>query len=160
LTQTVQAVQALQRAGKIRHWGVSNLDLDDLRELVALPGGDAFATDQLLYNLQRRGIEWNLLPWLRARHVPVMAYSPIEQGRLLSQPALLALARSHGMTAAQMALAWLLAQDDVIVIPRTARIERMRENLAALDHPLDAATLAALDRIFEPPGGPRALEML
>lgn len=160
LAETVQAFQTLQRTGKIRHYGVSNLDLADMQELWSVPGGPAVQTDQLLYNLARRGIEWDLRPWLRARRVPVMAYSPIEQARLLRSPTLADFARRHGMTPAQAALAWLLAQDDVIVISKTGRRERLQENVGALDHPLTAPQLAELDRLFPPPTGPRRLETL
>lgn len=160
LAETIHAFVALQRAGKIRHYGVSNLDLADMQELWSVPGGPAVATDQLLYNLARRGIEWDLLPWLRAKRVPVMAYSPIEQARLLHNPKLADFARRHSMTPAQAALAWLLAKDDVIVIPKTGRRERLKENLDALNHPLTAPQLAELDRLFPPPTGPRPLEML
>jgi diketogulonate reductase-like aldo/keto reductase len=160
LAETMEAFIALQRAGKIRHYGVSNLDLTDMQELWSVPGGPAVQTDQLLYNLTRRGIEWDLLPWLRERRIPVMAYSPIEQARLVRNPKLADFARRHGMTPAQAALAWLLANDDVIVIPRTGRRERLRENLGALDHQLTKAQLAELDRLFPPPAGPRPLEML
>lgn len=160
LEDTVQGLQALQRAGKIRHYGVSNLDLSDMQELWQTPGGDRVATNQLLYNLSRRGIEWDLLPWLRERRVPVMAYSPIEQARLLRHPGLLRCARESGMTPAQVALAWLLAKKDVIAIPKTGHRERLRENVGALAHPLTAEQLAALDAIFPPPKGPQPLEML
>lgn len=160
LAETVQAFQTLQRTGKIRHYGVSNLDLADMQELWSVPGGPAVQTDQLLYNLARRGIEWDLRPWLRARRVPVMAYSPIEQARLLRSPTLADFARRHGMTPAQAALAWLLAKDDVIVIPKTGRRERLQENVGALDHPLTAPQLAELDRLFPPPTGARRLETL
>lgn len=125
-----------------------------------MPGGLAVATDQLLYNLARRGIEWDLLPWLRERRVAVVAYSPIEQARLVSNPKLGDFARRHGMTPAQAGLAWLLAKDDVIVIPKTGRRERLQENLSALDHRLTPAQLAELDRLFPPPTGPRPLEMI
>ena len=160
LAETVEAFGALQRAGKIRHWGVSNLDLADLRELWALPGGPGVAANQLLYNLGRRGIEWSLLPWQRERGIPTMAYSPIEQARLAADRRLGAFARRHGMTAAQVALAWLLAHDDVIAIPKTAHRERLRENAGALAHPLDAAQLTELDRMFPPPVKDSPLEML
>ncbi|ATG19653.1 aldo/keto reductase [Ralstonia pickettii] len=160
LEETVQGLQALQREGKIRHYGVSNLDLSDMEELWEAPGGDAVAVNQLLYNLSRRGIEWDLLPWLRERRVPVMAYSPIEQARLLRHPKLVGFARDCGMTPAQVALAWLLARDDIIAIPKTGHRERLKENVGALSHTLTAEQLAALDDIFPPPKGPRALEML
>jgi diketogulonate reductase-like aldo/keto reductase len=160
LEETVQGLQALQREGKIRHYGVSNLDLSDMEELWEVPGGDAVAVNQLLYNLSRRGIEWDLLPWLRERRVPVMAYSPIEQARLLRHPKLVGFARDCGMTPVQVALAWLLARDDIIAIPKTGHRERLKENVSALSHTLTAEQLAALDDIFPPPKGPRALEML
>jgi diketogulonate reductase-like aldo/keto reductase len=160
LAETVAAFAALQRAGKIRHYGVSNLDLSDMQELWKVAGGAATATDQLLYNLTRRGIEWDLLPWLRERRVPLMAYSPIEQGRLPREPRFAEFARRNGMTPAQAALAWLLATDDVIVIPKTGRRDRLKENLGALEHPLSAAQLAELDRLFPPPAGPQPLQML
>lgn len=158
--ETVEAFESLKTSGKIRHWGVSNLDLDDMRELWRVPFGPNVATNQLLYNLSRRGIEWDLLPWLRERNVPVMAYSPIEQGRILNNAELVALAREGGMTAAQMALAWLLAQPQVIVIPKTARRDHLEQNMAALEHPLSAAQLAELDRIFPPPKRAVPLQML
>ncbi|MCG5260672.1 aldo/keto reductase [Cupriavidus gilardii] len=160
LAETMEAFLALQQAGKIRHFGVSNLDLDDMRELWKVPGGDRVQTNQLLYNLGRRGIEWDLLPWLRERGVPVMAYSPIEQARLLRHAGLKAFAARHGIAPAQAALAWLLARDGVIAIPKTGRRDALRQNAAALSIALDAAQLAELDALFPPPHGPRPLEML
>ena len=160
LEETLEAFQALQRDGLIRAFGVSNLDLADMRKLTALPGGDAVQTDQLLYNLTRRGIEYDLLPWLRERAIPVMAYSPIEQGRLAADRRLAAFATRHGMTPAQVALAWLLAQDSVVAIPKTASKARVQENFDALARPLDAAALAELDTLFPPPKRPVPLEML
>jgi aldehyde reductase len=160
LAATLEGFVALRDAGKIRHFGVSNLDLADMRELVSLPGGREVATDQLLYSLARRGIERDLLPWLRRRRVPVMAYSPLDQGRLLRNRRLADFAARNGMTAAQAALAWLLRRDDVIVIPKTAHRARLEENLRALDHPLTRAQLAELDRLFPAPAEPRPLETL
>ena len=160
LAETIEAFVALQKAGKIHHFGVSNLDLADMQELWSVPGGPAVATNQLLYNLSRRGIEWDLLPGLRERRIPVMAYSPIEQAQLTSNPKLVDFARRHGMTPAQAGLAWLLAHDDVIVIPKTGRRDRLQENIGALDHRLTQMQLAELDRLFPPPTGPRPLEML
>lgn len=158
--ETLEALLALQQAGKIRHFGVSNLDLDEMREWCALPGGAGTATNQVLYNLTRRGIEWDLLPWLRERRIPVMAYSPLEQARLLGNPKFSAYAKSQGLTPAQLALAWLLANDDVIVIPKSGSRARVAENAATRDVQLTAAQCAELDRLFPPPKGPRALEML
>lgn len=160
LAETVAGFDALQRAGKIRHWGVSNLDLDDMRELAAVPGGRACAANQLLYNLSRRGIEWELLPWLRERGMPVMAYSPIEQARLLRHKGLQDFARRHGLTPAQAALAWLLGQEGVIAIPKSASAAHVRDNAAARDIVLDPAQRAELDGLYPAPKGPSALEML
>ena len=160
LAETIEAFVALQKAGKIGNYGVSNLDLADLQELWSVPNGASVATDQLLYNLTRRGIEWDLLPWLRQRHIPIMAYSPIEQAKLTLNAKLVDFARRHSMTPAQAGLAWLLAHDDVIVIPKTGRRDRLKENIGALDHHLTQVQLAELDQLFPPPLGPRPLEML
>ena len=160
LAETLQVFMRLKEAGKIRHYGVSNLDLADMQELWRLPGGDAVATNQLLYNLTRRGIEWDLLPWLCQRRVPLMAYSPLEQARLADNRKLAGFAGRHGMTPAQAALAWLLAREDVIVIPKTGSRGRLKQNLGALDHALTPAQLAELDRLFPPPEGASALQML
>ena len=158
--ETIEAFVALQKAGKIHHFGVSNLDLADMQELWTVPGGPAVATNQLLYNLARRGIEWDLFPWLRERRIPIMAYSPIEQARLTLNPKLVDFAGRHGMTPAQAGLAWLLAHDDVIVIPKTGHRDRLKENIGALEHRLTQAQLAELDRLFPPPMGASPLEML
>jgi diketogulonate reductase-like aldo/keto reductase len=160
LAETMEAFMTLQQSGKIRHYGVSNLDLADMQDLWAVQGGNATATNQVLYNLTQRGIEWDLLPHLRERGIPVMAYSPIEQAKLLSNRKLAEFAKRSGMTPAKVALAWLLASDDIIVIPKTSHRERLRENVAALDIQLTTAQLAELDQLFPPPKGPRPLEML
>ena len=160
LEETLEGFDQLQRDGHIRSFGVSNLDTASMDELWHLPGGQGVQTNQVLYNLARRGVEWDLLPWLRQRCVPLMAYSPIEQGRLLGRRGLAEFAARHGMTAAQAALAWLLAHDDVIVIPKTASLARLAENHGALAHSLDSAAMAELDRLFPPPQGPLPLEML
>ena len=160
VTETLHAFMRLREAGKIRHYGVSNLDLADMQELWRAPGGEAVQTNQLLYNLTRRGIEWDLLPRLRERCLPVMAYSPIEQGRLIGNRKLGAFAARHGMTPAQAALAWLLEKDDVIAIPKTGRRERLKENLAALEHRLAPEQLAEIDQLFAPPKSASSLQML
>lgn len=160
LAQTIEAFEALKAADKIRHYGVSNLDLDDLQGLEAVEPVPRVAANQLLYNLTRRGIEWDLLPWLAERGIPVMAYSPLEQGRLLGNAKLTDFARRHAMSPAQAALAWLLAREQVIVIPKSAHRERLKENLGALHKTLSAGQLAELDRLFPPPKGARPLEML
>jgi len=158
--ETIEAFEALRKAGKIRYFGVSNLDLDDMREWLSTKGGEAVATNQLLYNLTRRGIEWDLMPWMREHRIPVMAYSPIEQARLVRNPKLTDFAKRHGMTPAQAALAWLLAKDEVIAIPKTGHREHVRENFGALEHRLPAEQLAELDRLFPPPKKAAPLEML
>jgi diketogulonate reductase-like aldo/keto reductase len=158
--ETIEAFAALQKAGKIRHFGVSNLGLSEMVEWWKVAGGTACAANQLLYNLTRRGIEFDLLPWLRERQVPVMAYSPIEQGRLLREAKFAGFAKRHGMTPAQAALVWLLQKEGVIVIPKTGHRERLKENLASLEKTLDAAQLAELDRLFPPPKRAQPLEML
>lgn len=160
LEETLEAFAELQQAGKILSWGVSNLDLDDCEELSALPGSKGMATNQLLYNLSRRGIEADLLGWCRSRGLPVMAYSPIEQGRLLRNPTLRTVAARHGATEAQVALAWLLRQEGVIAIPKAAQAGHLRENLGALQLRLTAQDLEDLDAAFPPPEGPQPLEML
>ncbi len=159
-TETIGAFETLMRDGKIGQWGVSNLDLQDMEELVGLPGGEGVQTNQLLYNLTRRGIEHDLQPWCRARGIPVMAYSPIEQGRMLRHPELRRVAERHGATPAQVGLAWLLRQDGVIAIPKASDPAHVRDNRAAADLRLDEQDLADLDRAFPPPRGPRPLEML
>jgi diketogulonate reductase-like aldo/keto reductase len=160
LEETLAAFDALKKSGKIRHYGVSNLDLADMKELSSLAEGGAIETDQVLYNLARRGIEWELLPWLRKRGVPVMAYSPLEQARLLRNPKLTQFAQRHGITPAQAALAWLLKNDDVIVIPKSAQRDKLEENFGALAVQLTQEQLAELDRLFAPPTGAAPLEML
>ena len=160
LEETLAAFQALVEAGKIRHWGVSNFNLDDMTELFALPGGDDCATNQVLYNLTRRGIEFDLLPFCRGKGMPVMAYSPIEQARMLSNPALGKVAKAAGATPAQVAIAWLLQQDGVIAIPKATNPSHLREDIAALDVTLDKDALAALDRAFPPPKQREPLGML
>jgi diketogulonate reductase-like aldo/keto reductase len=137
---------------------VSNLDSGDLEGLCAV--SQAVQANQLLYNLTRRGIEWDLLPRQRERRIPTMAYSPIEQARLLKNRALVEFSRRHGMTAAQAALAWLLAKDDVIVIPKAVNTAHLTENLDSLKLKLTQEQLAELDLAFPPPKGPSSLEML
>ncbi|MGW3248098.1 aldo/keto reductase [Streptomyces sp. NPDC001070] len=159
LEETATGFTELMAAGKIRTWGVSNLDAGDMAELTSLPGGSAVAVDQVLYNLTRRGIEWDLLPWCRRNRVGVMAYSPVEQGRLLRAAPLRAVAESLGATPAQVALAWVLEQG-AAAIPRSGRPEHVRENRAAADLRLPPESLAALDAAFPPPSRPVPLEVL
>jgi diketogulonate reductase-like aldo/keto reductase len=158
--ETIGAFEALQDAGKIRHWGVSNMDVDDLKEVIHASGGDAVSTNQVLYNLMRRGIEYDLLPQSQARGLPLMAYSPIEQGRLTDYPEVQDIADRHRVTPAQVALAWVLRQQGVIAIPKAASPEHVRENHAALKLQLTAEDLTELDAAFPPPTGPESLEMI
>jgi len=160
LAQTLEGFEQLLAAGKIRYWGVSNFDIADMDELVALPGGRAAATDQVLYNLSRRGIEHQLLPWCRQRRIPIMAYSPFEEGPLVRGRALQAVARRHNASAAQVALAWVVRQDGVIAIPKAGTPEHVRENRAALDLRLSTTDLTELDRAFPPPSRPTTLDVL
>jgi len=159
LAETVAAFEALKQAGKIRNWGVSNFDVDDLQELAAVAHGGACASNQVLYHLASRGIEWELLDYCRSAEVMVMAYSPLGQGPLLQQPPLQAMARKHGVEAAAIALAWVLRQANVVTIPKAAKPEHVRANLKALDVALDAEDLAALDAAFKPPKRRARLQM-
>ena len=160
LAETADAFETLKSQGKIRAWGVSNFDVADMQELTTISNGNNVATNQVLYNLSRRGVEFDLLPWQRERGIPTMAYSPIEQARLVQSPKLKSIAQDIGATPAQLSLAWLLQQPDMIVIPKTTHVARLTENLGALDLTLDAATLTALDAAFPPPKKRAALAML
>lgn len=160
LAETLDAFEALVSAGKIRAWGVSNFDVADMEELVGLPGGTAVAANQVLYNLTRRGIEYDLLPWCEQRNIPVMAYSPLEQGRLLADPELQRIAAAHTATPAQVALAWVLRRDRMIAIPKAGTAGRVRQNRLAPDLALTQDDFAALDRAFPPPSRKRPLEMI
>ncbi|MBS9478298.1 aldo/keto reductase [Ancylobacter sp. VKM B-3255] len=160
LEETIAAFEHLKSQGKIRHWGVSNFDTDDMEELQETPGGEGCAVNQVLYNLTRRGPEWDLLPWLEKHDVPLMAYSPIEQGRIKTAGVLAELAAKHNARPFQIALAWVLRNPNNIVIPKASRPEHMRENAGARDIALDGDDLAALDKAFPPPNRKRSLEML
>jgi diketogulonate reductase-like aldo/keto reductase len=160
LAATLIGFNTLVHQGKIRHWGVSNFDVSDMTELVNLPGGEHVATDQVLYNLARRGIEWDLLFWCHSRRIPIMAYSPIEQGRLLRHPTLLAVAKRHGATPAQIALAWVLRHEYMIAIPKAGTPRHVEENYGALNIQLTHEDLDDLNRAFPPPAEPQPLEML
>jgi len=160
LSETVETFEALKREGKIRRWGVSNFDTGDMEELAALPSGRNCQTDQVLYNLSRRGPEFDLLRWSRERSMPLMAYSPVEQGRLARNARLDAIASRHDATAAQVALAWVLAQPGVIAIPKAVTPDHVRQNVAAADIRLTDDDLAELDCVFPPPARKRPLEMI
>jgi diketogulonate reductase-like aldo/keto reductase len=160
LAETVAAFQALQAGGAIRTWGVSNFDRADIEEMLALPGGDQCAVNQVLYNLGARGIEWDLVPLCRRARIALMAYSPLDQGRLLRQRTLQSIANRIGATLAQVALAWLLQRPDVAVIPKASDATHVHDNLSAANVLLDDATLAELDRAFPPPRRASSLRML
>ena len=160
LEDTLAGFDDLTKAGKVRHWGVSNFDVDDMEELMALPGGTNLQTNQVLYNLTRRGIEFDFVPWCRKRRIPTMAYSPIEQGRLLKNARLKSIAARHGATPAQIALAWVLRQDGVIAIPKAGTPDHVRENAAAVDITLTPQDLTDLDSAFPPPRKKAPLELL
>ena len=165
LAETVEAFQQLKETGKILEHGVSNFDVSDMEEWVALPGGDEVASNQVLYSLMYRGIEWDLLPWSRERRIPIMAYSPVghksdEQKQMFNDRNLKAIAAEHGVTPAQIALAWVLREPDIIAIPKAIRPEHIRENRAALDIELTPEDLAKIDKSFPPPSRKIPLEML
>jgi diketogulonate reductase-like aldo/keto reductase len=162
LDETLHAFRVLQRDGKIRYWGVSNFDADDMEELAELTttGGAPVATNQVLYNLKRRGIEYDLLPWCRNHGIAVMAYSPLEQGLLAKHATLKSMGERLDATPAQIALAWILRQPGVMVIPKAGHVERVRENRGALDIDLTPELLLELDTAFPPPKRKIALEMI
>jgi diketogulonate reductase-like aldo/keto reductase len=160
LDETIAGFEALMAAGAIGGWGVSNFDVGDLEELVSLPGGSAVQVNQVLYNLARRGVEYDLLPWCRARSVPVMAYSPVEQGRLLGHPAIRGVADRHDATPAQVALAWVLRDGGVTAVPKAGTPEHVQEDRAAVSIQLTGDDLQILDDAFPPPVSKRPLAML
>jgi diketogulonate reductase-like aldo/keto reductase len=160
LDETLGAFQKLHQAGKIRSYGVSNFDTQDMKKAVSISGGREIVTNQVLYNLMRRGVEWDLLPWSRQQNIPIMAYSPIEQGRLLQDSTLQKIAADRHATAAEVAIAWLLHQDQVIVIPKSSNIAHVEKNRAALDLRLTIEELELLDTAFPPPRRSVPLEVL
>ncbi|EMS96945.1 aldo/keto reductase [Agrobacterium tumefaciens str. Cherry 2E-2-2] len=160
LAETVAAFERLKSDGKIGDWGVSNFDTDDMEELFAVDGGKNCAANQVLYNLSRRGPEFSLLPWCQERGVPLMAYSPIEQGRILKNHELIRIAKAYQATPAQLALAFLLERDGVIAIPKSASVSRVEENRGATDLEITEEDWAALDAVFPPPTRKTSLEML
>ena len=159
LTETVEAFEALKKDGKIRNWGVSNLDAGDMDELAGVPNGKNCASNQVLYHLGSRGVEWQLLPKCQKAKIVVMAYSPLGQGPLLRKPALGKIAGKHGCDPAAVALAWVLRQPGVVTIPKATRPEHVRANIKAVDVELDAEDLAALDAAFPPPRRGAPLDM-
>jgi diketogulonate reductase-like aldo/keto reductase len=160
LAETVDTLNELTVNGRIASWGVSNFDTADMQELFSVPGGSAAVANQVLYNLARRGAEFDLLPWCAASSVDVMAYSPLDEGPLARHPALLPLAKARGVSAAQLAIAWTLARPGVACIPKAAKESHVRANAAAAAISLDTEVLAALDHAFPPPTRKRPLEVI
>jgi diketogulonate reductase-like aldo/keto reductase len=161
LEETVDAFEKLRAAGKIKRWGVSNFDLDDMEELLSLEDGSNCAANQVLYNLQNREIEFDLLPWSHTYKIPIMAYSPVgHSGQLLRNALLKRIAQSHDATPAQIALAWVLRQPGVIAIPKASNEKHVRENAPSIDIKLTKEDLAALDEEFPPPKSKRPLPIL
>jgi diketogulonate reductase-like aldo/keto reductase len=160
LRETVDAFTQLVEEGKVRRWGVSNFELSDMEELLRTPGGSAVSCNQVLYNLGRRGIEFDLMPWCRERGIPIIAYSPIEQAKLLKRKVVKTIALRHGATPAQVCLAWVLRQQDVIAIPKAGTPEHVRENHGAVALKLTDDDLHQLDEAFPPPRRHHPLEVL
>jgi len=160
LEYTVSAFEQLKTDGKIRHWGVSNFDTSDMQELYGIPEGKNCQINQVLYNLSRRGIEWDLLPWCRSMGLPIMAYSPIEQGRLLENKKLKVLASEIGVSAAQLSIAWSIRNNDIITIPKASNLEHVSQNIEAWTIKLEIAILDELDKLFKPPVRKKGLDVL
>ncbi len=160
LAETVEAFEHLKSDGKIAAWGVSNFDAADMAELWALDQGEACATNQVLYHLGERGIEWELIPRCNERRVPIMAYSPLGQGDILFEPTVEDIAEKHGVAPATVALAWVLRQEGMIAIPKAANLDHVKANAAALGLALDPVDLEALDAAFPAPNGPSPLAII
>ena len=160
LESTISAFEQLKTDGKIKHWGVSNFDTSDMQELYGIPEGKNCQINQVLYNLSRRDIEWDLLPWCRSKGLPIMAYSPIEQGRLLENKKLKALAGEIGVSAAQLSIAWSIRKNDIITIPKASNLEHVSQNIDAWTIKLESTVLDELDRLFEPPVRKKGLDIL
>ena len=160
LAETVEAFEGLKAAGKIEAWGVSNFDVADMDELLGVPNGGNVAANQVLYNLARRGIEYDLLPWCQERSIPIMAYSPIEQGRLLDHPELIRIAKTYQATPAQIALTFLLERDGVMAIPKSSNPRRIEENRDSVALDITDEDWTILDVAFPPPSRKKSLDML
>jgi len=160
LESTLSAFEQLKTDGKIKHWGVSNFDTSDMQELYGIPEGENCQINQVLYNLSRRGIEWDLLPWCRSKGLPIMAYSPIEQGRLLENKKLKVLAGEIGVSAAQLSIAWSIRKNDIITIPKASNLEHVSQNIDAWTMKLESVVLDELDKLFEPPFRKKGLDIL
>ena len=152
LAETVDALESLAAAGRIRRWGVSNFDLDDMHELGALSGGSRCASNQVYYSLSERGPEFSLLPWMRERQMPLMAYSPIDQGSLAGDDTLAAIGEARGLTAAQLALAWVVSRPGVLAIPKASSTRHLQDNLTAQLVTLSEAEVQRIEARFPAPG--------
>jgi diketogulonate reductase-like aldo/keto reductase len=160
LAETVEAFETLKAQGKIGAWGVSNFDESDMKELLGAAEPARPSANQVLYNLARRGIEYDLLRWSQVQGIPIMAYSPLDEGRLIGHPALEEIGRIHNASSAQVALAFLLTKAGVIAIPKSGSPERVRENFRAAEIRLTSEDLRLLDEAFPPPTRKRPLEMI
>ena len=160
LEGTIAAFEKLRRDGKIRHWGVSNFDINDMQELYKLPAGKNCQINQVLYNLSRRGIEWDLLPWCQSMRLPIMAYSPLEQGRLLKDQRLEDISKEAGMSVAELSIAWTMRSQDVVSIPKASSLKHVEQNINAWNVSLPNSILSALDKAFEPPMSKKGLDVL
>jgi diketogulonate reductase-like aldo/keto reductase len=161
LAETVEAFEKLRSAGKIKRWGVSNFDAKDMKELFAIAKGSNCAADQVLYNLEHRAVEVDLMPWCRKNSIPIMAYSPLGHGRgFVTDPTLKKVAQRHDATAAQIALAWLLHQPNVITIPKASTLTHVRDNARSIDIELTKADLEDLERQFPAPRSKQPLAVL
>ncbi len=158
--QTIEAFEKLVDAGKIRQFGVSNFDVDDLEQWVAISGGEKLATNQILYNLGRRWSEWQLQDWCEQQSLPVMAYTPLEPASGRGNPLLDQIASSHNCTAAQIALAWVLRRPNIIAIPKAASVAHVEQNAAAFDITLSSEDLDALDQVWPAPDSAAPIEMI
>ncbi|MDG1273296.1 MAG: aldo/keto reductase [Alphaproteobacteria bacterium] len=160
LEGTIAAFEQLKLDGKIRHWGVSNFDTNDMKELYKLPAGKNCQINQVLYNLSRRGIEWDLLPWCQSMGLPIMAYSPLEQGRLLDDQRLEDISKEAEMSVAELSIAWTMRSQDVVSIPKASSLKHVEQNINASNISLPNSVLRALDEAFEPPMGKKGLDVL
>ena len=161
LVETVEAFEKLRSEGKIRRWGVSNFGVEDMGELLATENGSSCATNQVLYNLENRETEFDLLPWSQRNKIPIMAYSPVGHGRgLLNNATLKRIAKRHNATPTQIALAWVLRQPGVIAIPKASNEAHVRENAQSTYLELTKGDLTEIDRAFPPPKSKQPLAML
>jgi len=158
--ETVEAMLQLRQEGKIRDWGVSNMDVAEMEEFYSIPGGNTCAANEVVYNLTRRGIEYDLIPWCRKNNIPVIAYSPVEQGRLLNHKLLSEIARRHNATPTQIALAWVIRNPGVIAIPKAVSAKHVEENFKSLSIELTEEDLQQIDKVFPAPTRKMPLDML